>query len=80
MGITLKKGMFSSLGKKSKKSWHGFHLLFHIPDFIERIVVIINISSTREGCWPSGRADVLEPGGPELGSSSRQPQVAAHQH
>ena len=34
----------------------------------------------REGRWPSGRADVSEPGGPGFDSSSRQPQVVAHQH
>ena len=34
----------------------------------------------REGRWPTGRADVLEPGGPGFDSSSGQPQVVAHQH
>ena len=33
-----------------------------------------------EGRWPSGRADVSEPGGPGFNSLSQQPQVIAHQH
>ena len=33
-----------------------------------------------KGRWPRGRADVSEPGGPGFDSSSRQPQVVAHQH
>ena len=33
-----------------------------------------------EGRWPRGRVDVSEPGGPGFDSSSRQPQVVAHQH
>ena len=32
------------------------------------------------GQWPSGRVDLSEPGGPGFDSSSRQPQVVAHQH
>ena len=38
------------------------------------------VSSLWEGRWPSGRANVSEPGGPGFDSSSRQPQVVAHQH
>ena len=33
-----------------------------------------------EGQWPGGKADVSEPGGPGFDSSSRQPQVVAHQY
>ena len=41
---------------------------------------LFTISITGEGRWPRGRADVSEPGGPGFDSSSRQPQVVAHQH
>ena len=37
-------------------------------------------SRLQEGRWPRGRVDVSEPGGPGFDSSSRQPQVVAHQH
>ena len=44
-----------------------------------------SVNSQRFQCrksrqWPSGRADFSEPGGPGFDSSSRQPQVVAHQH
>ena len=38
------------------------------------------LSGERGGRWPSGGADVSEPGGPGFDSSSWQPQVVAHQH
>ena len=38
------------------------------------------VTTSLEGRWPSGRADVSEPGGPGFDSSSRQPQVVAYQH
>ena len=39
-----------------------------------------NVVLLGEERWLKGRADVSEPGGPGFDSSSRQPQVVAHQH
>ena len=39
-----------------------------------------SLDNNGEGQWPSGRVVALEPGGPGFDSSSRQPQVVAHQH
>ena len=48
---------------------------------IEQCLVEITHSSKTpgEGQWPSGRVDFSEPRGPGFDSSSRQPQVVAHQ-
>ena len=57
--------------------WHVSHMnSFPCESSCEVIVFCV----LGRGRWPRGRADVSEPGGPGFDSSSRQPQVVAHQH
>ena len=60
-----------TLSIMSCKEFHAY--LSSQPNLLKAI-------SSGEGRWPRGRADVSEPGGPGFDSSSRQPQVVAHQH
>ena len=73
------------------KIWTKFYLKSFINSFVTdyAVLYIYYIRDNNvvcwpmflwEGRWPSGRVEASEPGGPGFDSSSRQPQVVAHQH